>query len=330
MAVSGTVSATNFNTNRVIDNAFRRCRLDAQAITPEMQSYARDALYLLLSDIANVKTPSWCQERQIYPLYQGQPVVTMDTGTVGVLNVNLRILQEVTGTVVTATNSVTYDFTGNEGGVSVVNTLGLKWAAAAAALTVQTSDDNTTWTTVATVAAGAAAGEWSWTDIVPASAAAYFRITSVDPIDLTQIYLGNNPQEIPLGELNRDTYAAQTNKVFEGRPLTYWFQRDRVQPVMRVWPAPDAAAETKQLIVWRHRHIMDVGPQGGDIEVPQRWMEAIVAMLAAKLAQETPAVDINLIPMLDTKANNAYTIALAGDNSGAPTFIQPVISFYTR
>ena len=215
MAVSGTVSATNFNTNRVIDNAFRRCRLVAQAITPEMQMYARDALYLLLSDIANVKTPSWCQERQIYPLYRGQPVVTMDAGTVGILNANLRMLQEVTGTRIVNANDVTYDFTANEGGVSVVNTLGVKWASAAVALTVQTSDDNVSWTTVATAAAGAAAGAWSWTDLVPASASAYFRIISVAAIDFDQIYLGNNPQEIPLGELNRDTYAAQTNKVFE-------------------------------------------------------------------------------------------------------------------
>jgi len=67
MAVSGTISTTTFNTNKVIDHSFRRCRLNAQAITSEMQSYALDALYLFLSELASVKTPSWCVEKQIYP-----------------------------------------------------------------------------------------------------------------------------------------------------------------------------------------------------------------------------------------------------------------------
>ena len=38
MAYSGTVSETTFNALKVVDHAFRRCRLPAQAITGEMQS----------------------------------------------------------------------------------------------------------------------------------------------------------------------------------------------------------------------------------------------------------------------------------------------------
>ena len=37
MAMSGTISTTKFNTNAVIDHAFRRCRVSAQRITAEMQ-----------------------------------------------------------------------------------------------------------------------------------------------------------------------------------------------------------------------------------------------------------------------------------------------------
>ena len=92
MAFSGSISNTTFNALKVVDTAFRRCRLPAQAITAEMQSYALEALYLLLSDLANTKTPSWCIQREIYPFYEGQPIVTLERGTVEVLNANLREL----------------------------------------------------------------------------------------------------------------------------------------------------------------------------------------------------------------------------------------------
>jgi hypothetical protein len=87
MAVSGSISTTSFNANRVVDTAFRRCRLPAQAITSEMQQYALDALYLLLSEMANTRTPSWCIDKLILPMYENEPRVELPQGTVEVLAV---------------------------------------------------------------------------------------------------------------------------------------------------------------------------------------------------------------------------------------------------
>lgn len=330
MAVSGTISATVFNTRRVIDQAYRRCRLPAQSITAEMQDYAKDVLYLVLSDIANVKAPSWCVEKQIYPFYQGIASIALDVGTVDVLNANLRTMQELEGTAVSLPNSYTVDFSNQDGGVGFVNTVGIKWSAASVDVDFQVSDDEVLWTTLATSDVSAGAGEWTWTDIPSPTAYTYFRVRSDAVISASEVFLGTAPQEIPMGVLNRDQFVAQSSKVFQGRPLTYWYQRDRVNPVLNLWPAPNAATEHQQLIVWRHRHIMDVGTLAQEIEVPQRWMEAIVAMLAAKLALETPAVDMNIVPLLDQKAAIAYSMALSGDNSGASSFIQPSIGCYTR
>lgn len=333
MAFSGTVSETSFNALKVVDHAFRRCRLPAQAISAEMQSYALEALYLLLSDLANPKPPSWCIERQIYPFYEGQPDVELALGTVEVLNANLRTLQELDpGPAKTFITSTSYkvDFGDADGGEAGVNTVGVKWSAAAVALTFQVSDDDLSWTTVGTQSTAAAAGEWTWTDVVPARTARYFRFTTAAPYSASQVYLGAAPQEIPMGVLNRDTYVAQSNKVFLGRPLTYWFQRDLPRPVMHLWPAPNAAAEQQQLIVWRHRHIMDTANLRQDVEVPQRWLEAIVNGLAARMAAETPAVDAGLIPVLEQRAAASLQRAWDGDNDGSPTFIQPRIGCYTR
>lgn len=330
MAYSGSISGTTFNALKVVDHAFRRCRLPAQAISSEMQQYALESLYLLLSELANIKTPSWCIERQIYPFYEGQPVVTLSPGTVEVLNANLRTLQELTGpTVITAT-SYTVDFNDSDGNSATVNTVGVKWLAAAVPLTFQVSDDAVLWRTVGAQETAASAGEWTWTDVQPAVTARYFRFTSTGTFLAEAVYLGNMPQEIPMGLLNRDTYVAQSNKVFLGRPLTYWFQRDLPQPVINLWPAPNLAAEVQQLIVWRHRHIMDTQNLRQEVEVPQRWLQAIVDSLASKVAAETPAVDAALLPVLDQRATQSLQRAWDGDNDGSPTYINPGIGCYTK
>jgi len=330
MAFSGSISATTFNALKVVDHAFRRCRLPAQAITAEMQAYALESLYLLLSELANTKTPSWCIQRQIYPFYEGQPVVTLDNGTVEVLNANLRTLQELTGTTVSLPTSYTVDFTDQDGGVGTVNTVGMKWTGTSVPVTFETSVDGLVWTTVETQTTAASAGEWTWTDIVPAMARQFFRITSTNPMLLSEVYLGTLPQEIPMGTLNRDTYVAQSNKVFMGRPLTYWFQRDLPRPVMNLWPSPNLAAEHQQLIVWRHRHIMDTQNLQQDVEVPQRWLEAITAGLSARVAAETPSVDAALSGVLEQKWYAARQAAWDGDGDNSPTFINPGIGCYTK
>jgi len=330
MAYSGNVSGTTFNALKVVDHAFRRCRLPAQAISSEMQTYALESLYLLLSELANVKTPSWCIERQIYPLYVGQPVVTLTPGTVEVLNANLRTLQEVTGPVVLTLTSYTVDFNDSDGNSATVNTVGVKWLAAAVPLTFEVSDDGVLWRVVGTQETSASAGDWTWTDVVPATAHRYFRIRSLVTFDAEAVYLGSMPQEIPMGLLNRDTYVAQSNKVFLGRPLTYWFQRDLPQPVINLWPAPNLAAEVQQLIVWRHRHIMDTENLRQDVEVPQRWLQAIVDGLAARVAAETPAVDAALMPVLEQRSAQSLQRAWDGDGDGSPTYINPGIGCYTK
>lgn len=326
MAYSGAISTTTFNALRVVDHAFRRCRLPAQGITAEMQQYALESLYAFLSSLANPKPPSWCIERQIYPLYEGVNQVQLDRGTVEVLNANLRTLQEVTGTVTQTSTSYEVYFPGG----AAISTVGVKWAGAGVALSIQTSTDGISWTTVRTTSAGAAAGEWEWWDLSPVANRDYLRLTSSDPVNVGQVFLGNMPQEIPMGSLNRDTYAAQSNKVYQGRPLTYWFQRTEPAPVLNLWPAPNANAERHQVVIWRHRQIMDTQNLRQDVEVPARWLEAIINGLAARVAAETPAVDANLIPTLEQRAAQAMQAAWEGDNDGSPTFIQPSIGMYTR
>jgi hypothetical protein len=99
---------------------------------------------------------------------------------------------------------------------------------------------------------------------------------------------------------------------------------------MYLWPVPNDQAEVYQLTLWCHRYIMDVGTMTEQVEVPQRWYDAIVSGLAAMLALELPDVDPQMIPVLDAKAAQSLATAQAEERDNSPIYYSPNISMYTR
>jgi hypothetical protein len=328
MAYSNTVSQTVFDTRKVMENAFRRCRVRPEMITAEYVSVANDQLYLLLSDLANMGAPLWCIEKQILPLYDGEGYITLDTKVVDILNSNLRQLQTVTGTNTTTATTRTIDF----GGATFVTTVGVLWTAAAVPIAIERSVDGIVWTTIQTETPIAVAGEWTWYDLASSVATEFFRVRATSgSLNFLEIYTGNTPTEIPLARMNRDDYTNLPNKSFQSnRPLQFWYDRLIPNPVMRLWPVPNSGAITSQIVLWVQRYIMDVGTMTQQVEVPQRWYEAIVAMLASKLALEIAEVETSLIPLLDQKANVALYTAQAEERDNSPMMMAPNIAVYTR
>lgn len=323
MAYSDSIGNTTFNALKVVEKAFRRCKLPAQAITAEMTDVALESLYTTLSELASIRVPSWCIERVVLPMYENAPVVTLPAGTENVLNLNLRTIQVLEGT--ETETSTSYEVLFSD--ATVVNAVGIKWSGTAVPVTMSVSDDGTTWTEVGS---SSETGTITWTDISAAKAYLYFKVTSASAMSYEWIKLGNNPSEIPLGQLNRDGYINQNNKTFPGRPTCYYFQRSVANPVVNLWPAPNVAAESSQLVLWRHRQVMDTQNLQQEIEIPARWLEAIIGTLAARVGAETPQVDTKLVMALEQKAAQLMMIAWAGDGDGSPLYLQPSIGAYTR
>jgi hypothetical protein len=285
-----------------------------QGITSEMIETALDTLYLMLSDLGNGKTLSWAVDQQILPFYQNSTQVTLPKGTLDVLSVQYRKVSGQTGTVTTTATTHKTQFTE----ATKITTFGIKWTGAGVGLTFAVSDDDVSYTTVGTWSGTAAAGEITWVDIEVPVTALYFRVTGSAALSYTWIVTANNPTAIIMGTINRDQYFYLTNKTQIGQPVQYWYQRDIPLPVLNIWPVPNSSFEqTQQCVVWRHRHVMDTDNTRQDVEVPQRWLNAIIDGLAAKLAQITPSVDINLVPLLSQNAANSLALAQSGDNNGS-------------
>lgn len=328
MAVSGTVSTTVFNTRKVIDHAYRRCRVPPEGISSEQISFALDSLYLVLSALANRGLQLWCIEKYIMPLYQAQGLIEMPNGIVDILNTNLRTLQEVTGTS-TTTSTIYQTIFPTE---TQVTNVGVYWNGASTSYALETSDDGATWTTLATVAnPGTVANETTWTDIEGSLATLYFRVRATTGVlNQASVFLGNTPTEIPMARLNRDDYVNLPNKAFQGRPLQFWVNRQLNNPILYLWPVPSDQFITAQVIVWIKRYIMDVGTMTEEIEIPQRWYDAVVYVLAARIAEETPTVDPQMIAILDQKAQRSLLEAENEERDDSPIYLTPNIAVYTR
>lgn len=350
MAVSGTISQTVFTTRKVIDHAFRRCKILPTQITAEYLEIAADTLYLLLSHLANRGIQLWCIERKLVPVYEGQPDISALSGTVDVLNANFRLLSRIGGsysssaggtvsnafddnfgtifTQTTPLGSVLTDF----GTSTQITTLGfLPGATGTLGLLVERSDDLVTWTTVMSIAASTFTdSEWQWFDADVAVAARYMRITATSgTISMREIFQGNNPQAVPMARLNRDNYTALVNRFAPGKPLQYWFDRQRDAPIFHIWQVTDATNRYGQIEMWRKRYIMDVGTLPQTLDIPQRWYNAIVSRFAADLAAEIPEVDRQTMIDLRGAADVAMREAEDEERDDSPIQWAPDISVYT-
>jgi hypothetical protein len=128
-----------------------------------------------------------------------------------------------------------------------------------------------------------------------------------------------------LWPISRTEYAAIPNKVTQGRPNQYWFDRLN-QPTITLYPVPDG--NTYTLNWYRFRQVQDaVMANGISPEVPNRALDALVAGLAYRLAriykpeQETQR---------KSDAGEAWSIYAKQDTEAAPLYIMPALESYWR
>jgi hypothetical protein len=75
---------------------------------------------------------------------------------------------------------------------------------------------------------------------------------------------------------------------------------------------------------------MDVGALTDELEVPQRWYEAIIFMLSHRMSLELPQVPMDRTLYLEKMADRYFTEAEAEERDKSPIYLSPNISVYTR
>lgn len=351
MATSGTTSTTVFRTQKVVDHAFRRCRLTPQQITAEHIQTAKDILYLQLSTLPSSVLSLWTIQSILLPMYTANPRVPCPIGVSNVLNVNIRTVQRVTGDDTASEGDADNAFDGDlETACTQTVANGYIQCEFSSATRIpifgilpevsgtwsyemQGSNDGTTFTPFYVADEQAmVAGEWFWFDVDQMQEWSIIRLraTGGTILDVTELVLANTPNSIPLALINRDDYYNLPNKQFLGRPTEYWLDRQQDQQILTLWPNVQLQFTFAQLETQVQNFVQDVGTLRENLNIPQRWYDAIVWGLSKDLAIEIKEVGKDMIPITDARARESMALAVAGESDRAPSYLVPNIRPYTR
>lgn len=127
--------------------------------------------------------------------------------------------------------------------------------------------------------------------------------------------------------VSRTEYASYPNKLQQGFPTVFWFDR-LISPTVTIWPVPDGSGNPTTITYYRVTQVQDANLPGGEtIDVPYRWLDAFANGLAYYLARIWQP---QLVGQLKQEADEAYQIAANQDVENVSVFISPMISGYFR
>lgn len=345
-----------YDVQTLIDHAARRCGKLAEELTSEQLVTARQTLGFVMTNLINIGIQYWAIKKEVIGLTPDKYIYSLPVGANDVLNALYRTLDRPTGTYtssaggtvafvadgdidtycqqVSANGQITVDFGASNpiyaGSIGVLPYVS-GGGSAAWTFTLQYSTDNVTWSTLENVGTVAVTdNQWLWFDIDPGQTVRYYRIQASGgtTLALREWYIGNNSREITMSRLNRDDYTNLPNKNFTAnQPYQYWFNRTIPQPEIYLWPTP--SNPFVQMTVWYSKQVMDVGDLTDELQIPQRWYLATLAMLSHQLSLELPTVPLDRVQYLETQAEKYLNLAEQEERDRSPIYFAPNISVYT-
>ncbi len=151
----------------------------------------------------------------------------------------------------------------------------------------------------------------------------------VDTVDLIDHVIrtgdGSSQSDLTINRMSGTVYSSITNKTATGRPIRIYVDR-QITPRFTVWPVPDAT-NTYTLIYWRLRRIQDAGVPGTNtMDMPFRFIPALIAGLAYNLALKNPGSEARL-PLLKAAYEEQWQLAADEDRSRASVRFMPYVAY---
>lgn len=126
--------------------------------------------------------------------------------------------------------------------------------------------------------------------------------------------------DLTITRISVPTYASIPNKLQQARPIQIVVHRTEA-PSVTVWPIPDNA-QTYTLVYWRLRRIQDAGNGVNTMDVPFRFVPALVAGLAYYLSMKLPGA-MERMQALKLQYDEAWTLASDEDREKASVRFVP-------
>jgi hypothetical protein len=206
-------------------------------------------------------------------------------------------------------------------------------------LTVEYSFDTINWIPVYIAPSQVyPAYQTTWFVVEQALNARAWRITETggETLAIQQIYFCQ-PTVSGIGDrtlsaLSRSEWLSITNKMNTGTPSSYYFDQSALapsfSPTIRLWPVPSASANPfpqTNILYSNYRYAQDVTQMFQNAELPQRFYDALVAGISARLSLKFAP---EKYPMMKSEANEAYQVAAATDYENVTLRFTPNMSSY--
>jgi hypothetical protein len=355
MAYSDTYGQV-YNVQTLIDHAARRCGKLAEELTSEQLLTARQSLGFVMTNLINIGIQYWAIKKEVIGLTPDKYIYSLPVGANDVLNALYRTMNRPSGNYASSAGGIVGNVADNNvdticqqnaanGNISVdfgtdnpvyAGSIGvLPYVAGGGSATwtlnLQYSTDGISWNTLENIGTVAVTdNQWLWYDIDPGQTVQFYRIVASGgtTLALREWFIGNNSREITMARLNRDDYTNLPNKNFTAnQPYQFWFNRTIPQPEINLWPVP--SDPFVQMTVWYSKQIMDVGDLTDELQIPQRWYMATLAMLSHQLALELPQVPLDRIAYLEQQADKYLLIAEQEERDRSPIYFSVNITPYT-
>lgn len=325
MSTSGTIGQTVVPTDRLLEHAMLRIGMTGPKLTPKIVQLAEENLFFLLLNLSSRGINLWLVTKYILGLFPGQPTYVLPPGTIDVLPDSVVYSQSTipassfvnqgTSTVCSQNSAVAIVRYGFMPSATFTGQLTLTYDLGVVAQVLPSQD----WV----------AGTWYWYDTPIATATSTLTLTTNGvSMGLSQFVLSTNQADVKITPFNRGEYVQQPNKNFPGYPSTNWFFEKLLNPQVTFWPVTPNTFD--QVTIWVNRQIQDVGTLTEELEIPNRWFDPTIWMLARRLCFEVEGVDPARITMIQAECDKIVFDGETGESDRLPFRLMPQIRNYTR
>lgn len=313
---------------QILDRAFKQCRVLPQNISGEMIATGTEVLQDMLDALPARAVPLWARDHQLLGLPEKASLIVMPGSSIEVIDMRRREWrQRHTGPLIDYDTKQVMELNGRE----EIAVIGVMLAYTGSyTFDIETSLDGVEYTTFRSFTSEYfEAGRMAWYEPEPLLSVNYVRLNGIQREWLSELYLGEDPHDVPMDRINQEDFAALPPSR-QGPPHQYWIDKQAHEPVIALWPRPDVQSLYQALHVHRQRYVNVADNLRGAIEFPRRWKEAFISMLAYRIALNTPQIDISIIDRLKPLADEMTTLIAADERDPAPISVRMGISGYTR
>lgn len=158
---------------------------------------------------------------------------------------------------------------------------------------------------------------WAWTSTTQAlTTGIEYTLSPARPISIVNMrYTNASGVETPMMPLTRWGYDAISDKTDTGTPSMFYYDRQREDAKLYIWPAL-ASATTEELAYTYQREAEDITNLNETLDMPGEWWATVVYNLAARLV-DTYGLDN---PTVQARAEQMYARSIERERDGSVFF----------